>query len=56
MRAAVLRTIAEAESIRRTDIPKKLAYEADKIETALAALESEGLIQSARGGRVAIVS
>jgi A/G-specific adenine glycosylase len=56
VRAAVLRTIAEAESIRRTDIPKKLAYEADKIETALAALESEGLIQSARGGRVAIVS
>ena len=55
VRAAVLRAIAEAESIRRTDIPKRLSYDADKIEAAIVALESEGLIERARGGRVAIV-
>jgi A/G-specific adenine glycosylase len=55
VRAAVLRAIAEAESIRRADISRKLSYDAKKIDTAILALESEGLIQTRRGGRIAIV-
>jgi A/G-specific adenine glycosylase len=55
VRAAVLRAIAESESIRRTDIPKRLSYDADRIDAAIEALESEGLIERARGGRLAIV-
>jgi A/G-specific adenine glycosylase len=56
VRAAVLRMIAESESTRRADIAKKLTYDTDKIQRALEALESEGLIQSSRGGRISIVS
>jgi len=55
VRAAVLRTIAEAASIRRSDIKRKLSYDADRIEAAIAALQAEGLIQSVRGGRIEIV-
>jgi A/G-specific adenine glycosylase len=56
VRAAVLRAIAEAEHIRRADLSRLLSYDSDKIEAALMALESDGLIQSARGGRITIVS
>ena len=55
VRAAVLRAITEAESIRRNDIPSLLSYDADRIDAAIEALESEGLIERARGGRLAIV-
>ena len=55
VRAAVLRAITEAASIRRSDISRKLSYDADKIEAAITALTSEGLIQTVRGGRIAIV-
>jgi len=54
VRAAVLRAIAEAVSIRRADISRKLSYDADKIEAAIAALQAEGLIESVRGGRIEI--
>jgi A/G-specific adenine glycosylase len=55
VRAAVLRAIAEGESLRRADISRKLPYDAEKIEAAIAALQSDGLIESVRGGRFAIV-
>jgi A/G-specific adenine glycosylase len=55
VRAAVLRAIAEGEGLRRADIARKLSYDAEKIEAAIAALQSEGLIESVRGGRFAVV-
>jgi A/G-specific adenine glycosylase len=55
VRAAVLRLVAEAESIRRRELIGKLSYENEKIELALQALLSEGLIASKAGGRLAIV-
>ena len=55
VRAAVLRAITEAASIRRAEISRKLSYDADKIEAAITALQAEGLIQTLRGGRIAIV-
>jgi A/G-specific adenine glycosylase len=55
VRAAVLRAIAEGESLRRADIARKLSYDTEKIEAAIAALQSDGLIESVRGGRFAIV-
>jgi A/G-specific adenine glycosylase len=55
VRAAVLRAITEAASIRRAEITRKLSYDADKIEAAITALQAEGLIQTLRGGRIAIV-
>jgi A/G-specific adenine glycosylase len=55
VRAAVLRAIAEGEGLRRADISRKLSYDAEKIEAAIAALQSEGLIESVRGGRFAVV-
>jgi A/G-specific adenine glycosylase len=56
VRAAVLRAIAEAGHIRRADLSRILSYDSDKIEAALMALESEGLIGRVRGGRLAIVN
>ena len=56
VRAAVLRAIAEAEHIRPADLSTLLSYDFDKIEAALRALESEGLIGRIRGGRLAIVN
>jgi A/G-specific adenine glycosylase len=56
VRAAVLKVIAEAESLRRADISRKLSYDGDKIDAAIRALESEGLIESVRGGRLLIAS
>jgi hypothetical protein len=50
-----LRAITEAASIRRAEISRKLSYGADKIEAAITALQAEGLIQTLRGGRIAIV-
>ena len=55
VRAAVLRAIAEGQSLRRADISRKLSYDADKIDAAIAALTSDGLIESVKGGRFAIV-
>jgi A/G-specific adenine glycosylase len=55
VRAAVLRAIAEGEGLRRADISRKLSYDAEKIEAAIAALQSDGLIESIKGGRLAIV-
>ena len=55
VRAAVLRAIAEEESLRRADITRKLSYDAEKIEAAIAELQLEGLIEKIRGGRLAIV-
>ena len=55
VRAAVLRAIAEGESLRRADISRKLSYDTEKIDAAISALESDGLIESVRGGRFAIV-
>ena len=55
VRAAVLRVIAEGESLRLADISRKLSYDADKIEAAIAALQSDGLIESVQGERFAIV-
>jgi DNA-binding MarR family transcriptional regulator len=54
VRAAVLRVVAEAASIRRSDISRKISYDAEKIEAAIEALEAEGLIHTVRGGRIAI--
>ncbi|MEY4668066.1 MAG: hypothetical protein RL518_765 [Pseudomonadota bacterium] len=55
VRAAVLKLLAEAGSVRRADILKRLSFDSDQIEAALAALESDGLIQKARGDRLSIV-
>jgi DNA-binding MarR family transcriptional regulator len=55
VRAAVLRVVAEAASIRRSDISRKISYDAEKIEAAIEALEAEGLIHTVRGGCLAIV-
>jgi A/G-specific adenine glycosylase len=54
VRAAVLRVVAEAASIRRVDISRKISYDAEKIEAAIEALQAEGLIHPVRGGRISI--
>lgn len=54
VRAAVLRVVAEAASIRRVDISRKISYDAEKIEAAIEALQAEGLIHLVRGGRISI--
>jgi len=54
VRAAVLRVVAEAASIRLADIPRKISYEPEKIEAAIKALQAEGLIRTVSGGRITI--